>query len=102
MQTQSNGKLVAALEGVLARLDLPEDTQDLLEQTCFDDAKSVAAYKLCIPEHGRMCVHDVKGLARSLRKYHKQHQHLRKPWPGARCCSVSKRCHLASYLDGHR
>ncbi len=30
---------MVALEEVLARLDLPEDTQDLLEQTDFDDDK---------------------------------------------------------------
>ncbi len=34
---------MTALEEVLSRLDLPEDTQDLLEQTDFGDAKSVAA-----------------------------------------------------------
>lgn len=32
LQTWNNGKLMAALEGVLARLDLLEDTQDQLEQ----------------------------------------------------------------------
>ena len=60
LQTWTNGKLMAALEGVLARLDLNEDTQDRLEQRNFDNAKSVAAFMLCIPEHGRMCAHDVK------------------------------------------
>ncbi|KAL0020987.1 hypothetical protein WJX77_003610 [Trebouxia sp. C0004] len=38
LQTRNNGKLMAALEEVLSRLDLPEDTQDLLDQTDFDDA----------------------------------------------------------------
>ncbi|DBA75637.1 TPA: hypothetical protein ACH3X2_009071 [Trebouxia sp. C0005] len=38
LQTRNNGKLMAALEEVLFRLDLPQDTQDLLEQTDFDDA----------------------------------------------------------------
>ena len=32
LQTWNNGKLMAALEGVLARSDLLEDTQDQLEQ----------------------------------------------------------------------
>ncbi len=59
-QTWNNGKLLAALEVVLARLDLHEDTQDQLEQIGLDNAKSVAAMMLCIPEHGRMCAHDVK------------------------------------------
>jgi hypothetical protein len=59
-QTWNNGKLLAALEVVLAPLDLHEDTQDQLEQTRFDNAKSVAAMMLCIPEHGRRCAHDVK------------------------------------------
>ena len=39
LQTRNNGKLMVALEELLERLDLPEDTQDLLEQTEFDDAK---------------------------------------------------------------
>ncbi|DBB03251.1 TPA: hypothetical protein ACH3X3_010647 [Trebouxia sp. C0006] len=38
LQTRNNGKLMTALEEVLSRLDLPEDTQDLLEQTDFGDA----------------------------------------------------------------
>ena len=29
---------MVALEEVLTRLDLPEDTQDLLQDTSFDDA----------------------------------------------------------------
>lgn len=33
---------MVALEEVLSRLDLPEDIQDLLQDTNFDDAKSVA------------------------------------------------------------
>lgn len=42
LQTRNNGKLMAALEEVLTRLDLPEDTQELLQDTSFDDAKSVS------------------------------------------------------------
>ena len=33
---------MVAVEEVLARLDLPQDTEDLLHQTDFDDAKSVS------------------------------------------------------------
>lgn len=57
----NNGKLLAALEVMLAPLDPPEDSHDQLEQIGFDNVKSVAAMMLCIPEHGRMCVHGVKG-----------------------------------------
>ena len=39
LQTRNNGKLMVALEELLERLDLPEDTQELLEQTEFEDAK---------------------------------------------------------------
>ena len=42
LQTRNNGKLMVALEGVLTRLDLPEDTQELLQDTSFDDAKLVS------------------------------------------------------------
>ena len=33
---------MVALEEVLTRLDLPEDTQELLQDTSFDDAKLVS------------------------------------------------------------
>ena len=49
LQTRNNGKLMVALEEVLARLDLPEDTQDLLQQTDFDDAKSVSCPNHSLP-----------------------------------------------------
>lgn len=39
LQTRNNGKLMVALEELLERLDMPEDIQELLEQTDFDDAK---------------------------------------------------------------
>ena len=42
LQTRNNGKLMVALEEVLTRLDLPEDTQELLQDTSFDDAKLVS------------------------------------------------------------
>ena len=39
LQTRNNGKLMATLEEVLGRLELPEDTQELLEQINLDSAK---------------------------------------------------------------
>ena len=39
LQTRNNGKLMATLEEVLSRLELSEDTEELLEQADFDDAK---------------------------------------------------------------
>lgn len=41
---------MVALEEVLARLDLPEDTQDLLERTDFNDAKWVQFCQAPAPE----------------------------------------------------
>lgn len=53
---------MAALEGLLARLDLNEDTQDRLEQRHYDNAKSVAAIMMWTLEHDKMCAHDVKSV----------------------------------------
>ena len=39
LQTRNNGKLMVALEELLTRLNLPEDIEELLQQTDFDDAK---------------------------------------------------------------
>lgn len=39
LQTRNNGKLMATLEEVLGRLEVPEDSQDLLEQTELSDAR---------------------------------------------------------------
>ena len=58
---------MTALEEVLSRLDLPEDTQDLLEQTDFDDAKSVSAVMPSALQNVPAC---------NLTKHHQQHQHL--------------------------
>ena len=57
----NNGTLLAALEVLLAPLAPPDDSHDPVAQLGVDNVKSVAAMMLCIPEHGRVCAHGVKG-----------------------------------------
>ncbi len=72
---------MTALEEVLSRLDLPEDTQDLLEQTDFDDAKSLAAV-MPFATWQNVPAWSQKRLAYTLQQCHQQHQHLHKPCLG--------------------
>ena len=85
---------MTALEEVLSRLDLPEDTQDLLEQTDFDDAKSVAAVMPStwqnVPAWFKTsCLYsDTVSPAASA---------LAQAMYWCQCCKVSVWCHMSSY-----
>ena len=87
---------MTALEEVLSRLDLPEDTQDLLEQTDFDDAKSVTAV---IPSawknvlawlSGKFCLYCDKAPPAA--------SALAQAESWCQCCDMTVQCHLRFHL----